>query len=169
LSQKAEVLKLRLKLASYKVRTNQINIPMSRLQIKTVASTQPELPHLPRQAANTSQRRNPLPGAATALPDVRLQTPSAYQRRAHDNRVHSSPPPYLDIPTTKRQVELNFPTKETNSTAEHNTEGCTTPLLPRQRDGLLHPPNLGSPVWNDLTSSVVKGRAADGLLSLMRQ
>jgi hypothetical protein len=34
---------------------------------------------------------------------------------------------------------------------------------------LLHPPNLGSPVWNDLTSSVVKGRAADGLLSLMRQ
>jgi hypothetical protein len=37
---------------------------------------------------------------------------------------------------------------------------------------MLNPPTLGSPIWEDrrseLTSSVVKGRAADGLLSLMR-
>jgi hypothetical protein len=51
---------------------------------------------------------------------------------------------------------------------EGETEGYTTPIFPRQRQGLLHPPNLGSPVY-DLTSSVVKGRAANGLLSLMHQ
>lgn len=53
--------------------------------------------------------------------------------------------------------------------------GVATPGLDRQREGLLNPPRLSTPLWRtgrreeELSSSGVKGRAADGLLSLMRQ
>ena len=50
---------------------------------------------------------------------------------------------------------------------------ATTPILPKQRERIRNNlPRPGSPIWGDrererdLTSSVVKGRAADGLLSL---
>lgn len=155
-----------MRLANYKVQTNQIDIPMSRLQIKTLASTSasPELPRLPPRAANTSQRRIPLPSTATALPDLRTPEDGGRRfERVRHVRIPSSPPPYLEI--TKHHVESALSTKENDVTSED----CMTPILPSQRQGLLYPPNLGSPVWNDLTSSVVKGRAADGLLSLMRQ
>ncbi|KAE9379118.1 hypothetical protein N431DRAFT_451024 [Stipitochalara longipes BDJ] len=162
--ERAEVLKLRLKLASYKVRTNQIDIPISRLQIKTLSSTSPELPRHPR-LANSSQRRIPLPATATALPDIRLQTPSAEKRRPYHARIPSSPPPYLEVTNHKS----GSPIKETDTRRAGESEGCTTPLLPRQRQGMLNPPTLGSPIWAEATSSVVKSRAACGLLELMRQ
>jgi Whi5 like len=167
--QKAEVLRLRLKLASYKVRTNQIDIPINRLQIKTLASTPPKLPYLPRTAANTSQRRIPLPSTATTVPNVQLQKPSAEKTRTLETRVTSSPPPYLHIPQRQSKASSSLIVEDRSHAGE--SEGFTTPILPRQRQDLLNPPNLGSPTWNgnDLTSSVVKGRAADGLLSLMRQ
>jgi hypothetical protein len=150
-----------LKLASYKVRTNQIDVPLSRLQIKTLSSTSPELPRLPR-VANTSQRRIPLPSSSTVLPEAQLQTPSAEKRPVHHARIASSPPPYLEI--TKHS-----PAKDGDATRGGENGGCTTPILPRQRQGMLHPPQLGSPIWNEATSSVVKSRAANGLLELMRQ
>jgi hypothetical protein len=152
-----------LKLASYKVRTNQIDIPISRLQIKTLSSTSLELPRLPRQA-NSSQRRNPL-RATVALPHIRLQTPSAEKRRPYHVRIPSSPPPYLEV--TKHQSVS--PSKEAGATRAGESENCTTPILPRQRQGMLNPPALGSPIWADVSSSVVKSRAANGLLELMRQ
>lgn len=50
---------------------------------------------------------------------------------------------------------------------EERQGGVVTPILPRQRHGLLNPPFLGEE--RELSSSVVKkGFAADGLLSLMR-
>ena len=134
---------------------------MSRLEIKT---TSPELPRLPRLLANTSQGHVTLSSTATALPDIQLQTPSAEKRRAHHVRVPSSPPPYLEIANQSAS-----PTKGTDKTRGGESGDCTTPILPRQRQGMLHPPSLGSPIWNEVTSSVVKSRAANGLLNLRRQ
>jgi hypothetical protein len=168
-SQKAEVLRLRLKLASYKVRTNQIDIPIDRLQIKTLASMSPKLPYLPRTATNASQRRIPLPSIASTIPNIQLQKPSAERMRIRDTGVPSSPPPYLHIPKRQNKGPSNLMTEDESHPGE--SEGFNTSILQGQCQGLLNPPNLGSPTWNgnDLTSSVVKGRAADGLLSLMRQ
>lgn len=107
---------MRLSLANYKVRTNQIDVPISRLQIRSSSR--------PSRIGLSSSRisRTPLP----SIPNI-----------------ETSP------------KKLNDP-------------GLSTPLLPRQRERLLNPPMLGSPEEHSLTSSVVKGRAADGLLSLMR-
>jgi len=156
------VLKLRLKLASYKVRTNQIDVPISRLQIKTLSSTTPELSRLPR-LANSSERRVSLPATATTLPHIRLQTPE--RRQPYHVRIPSSPPPYLEV--AKHQSVS--PHQETVAIRAGESESCTTPILPRQRQGILNPPALGSPIWAEVTSSVVKSRAANGLLELMRQ
>ena len=156
------MLKLRLKLASYKVRTNQIDIPISRLQIKTLSSAIPELSRLPR-LTNSSQRRVLLSAAATTLPNISVQTPE--KRRSYHVRIPSSPPPYLEV--AKHQSVS--PHKETGVTRAGESAGCSTPLLPRQRQEILNPPALGSPIWAEVTSSVVKSRAANGLLELMRQ
>jgi hypothetical protein len=160
-------MKLRLRLAGYKVRTNQIHLPLSRLEIRScISSTLPKLPPLLLVSANTSQHRRPLPSTAAAprIPNIQLQKPSAEKKLAHFIDIPSSPPsPYCD--TTVEANELISPSKEIDDTT---FEG----LLPRQRQAMLNPPSLGSPIWEDrrseLLSSVVKGRAADGLLSLMR-
>ena len=141
-------MKLRLRLAAYKVRSNQMDISISQLKIKTIP-TSPKLPTLPRPcSANTSQRRTPLP---SVIPNIKLSIPTT-EHRETDN-IPSSPPP-----------------QHANENASKK-EAFATPLLPRQRHGLLNPPTLGSPIWKDkdLTSSAVKGKAADSLLSLMRQ
>jgi hypothetical protein len=153
-------MKIRLRFASYKVRTNQIDIPLSRLQIRS-STASPRLTSLPRVASNASLHRTSIPPrtATTNIPNIELQKPFAEKKQVSAPAIPSSPPSY------KEGDRPGYPSK----TAED------TPLLPRQRRGLLNPPALGSPVWedrrsagNDLTSSVVKGRAADGLLSLMR-
>lgn len=125
-------MRLRLRLAAYKVHSNQIDIPISQLKIKT-APPSPKLPTLP-----TSSRRTPLP----SIPSIQL--PSTHL----ESDIPSSPPQE----STEKEV-------------------LSTPLLQRQRERLLNPPALGSPMWKEreLTSSAVKGKAADSLLSLMRQ
>jgi hypothetical protein len=163
-------MKLRLRLAGYKVRTNQIHLPLSRLEIRScTSSTLPKLSPLLLVLGNTSQHRTPLPSiaAAPSIPNIQLQKPSAEKQPAHITDIPSSPPsPYCD-PTVEAK-ELISPFKHIDDTT---CEGFATPLLPR-RQAILNAPTLGSPIWEDrrseLTSSVVKGRAADGLLSLMR-
>ncbi|KUJ20914.1 uncharacterized protein LY89DRAFT_778560 [Mollisia scopiformis] len=152
--QKAKEIRLRLSLANYKVRTNQIDVPISRLQIRS--STFPN-----RLGLSGASRvsRTPLPSAS--LHNISLQKPSAEKSRIFSASIPSSPPSKVRPGPTSR---LASPTKQRDSVAD----GLSTPLLPRQREGLLNPPMLGSPEERHLTSSVVKGRAADGLLSLMR-
>jgi hypothetical protein len=91
--------------------------------------------------------------------------------------------PSSPLPTYRGSSNTNNDNNNDNNPAptsplkenEDTRESFATPLLPRQRQGLLDPPVSGSPLWDDrknvrdLTSSVVKGRAADGLLSLMLQ
>jgi hypothetical protein len=165
-------MKLRLRLAGYKVRTNQIHLPLSRLEIRScTSSTLPKLPPLLLVSANTPQHRTPLPSmaAAPSVPNIQLQKPSAEKKLAQISDIPSSPPsPYCHA--TVEANELISPSKGIDDTACE--EFATPKLLPRQRQAMLNPPTLGSPIWEDrrseLTSSVVKGRAADGLLSLMR-
>jgi len=161
-------MKIRLRFASYKVRTNQIDIPLSRLQIRSSTSS-PRLPSLPRVASSASLHRTHIPPrtATTNIPNIELQKPSAEKKQVSAPAISSSPPSY------KQGDRPGSPSKSVDDTT---LEEFATPLLPRQRQGLLNSLALGSPVWedrrsagNDLTSSVVKGRAADGLLSLMRR
>ncbi|KAH7360496.1 hypothetical protein BKA65DRAFT_533786 [Rhexocercosporidium sp. MPI-PUGE-AT-0058] len=169
LRRKAREIKLRLSLASYKVRTNQIDIPISRLEIRS-SSTSSRIPPLPRCATNSSQTQDASrPSSAPQIPNINLQIPSAEKKRPQSVTIPSSPPSY---PSTLSDMKRSTsPTKVANDATR---EGFATPLLPRQRQGVLNPPSLGgSPSWedrgSDLNSSVVKGRAADGLLCLMRQ
>jgi hypothetical protein len=164
--QKARAIKLRLRLASYKVRTNQINLPMSRLQIKTTRCSFQRLP-TSRTRVNLPQHRTPLPSAASSIPNIQLQKPSAEKQRQTDI-ISSSPPPMLRVgsPPAKKNFESGSPSKEGE---EETREEFATPLLPRHRQGLLNPPNLGSPTRDELTSSVVKRGTADVLLSLKLQ
>ncbi|KAF8864242.1 hypothetical protein BDZ45DRAFT_737684 [Acephala macrosclerotiorum] len=153
---KAKEIRLRLSLANYKVRTNQIDVPISRLQIRPSA-----FPKRTRGVSGIS--RTPLP--SVSIPNINLQQPSAEKIKPAALTIPSSPPsPHLS------HIVGNAisPVKRLH---DDTRDGLSTPLLPRQRDRLLNPPSLGSPTWNrsDITSSVVKGRAADGLLSLMRQ
>lgn len=58
--QKAEILKLRLSLATYKVKTNQTDVPLDKLQIRPVPGmTQRRGPPLPSMSAHTVQRTTP--------------------------------------------------------------------------------------------------------------
>jgi len=167
--QKAREIKLRLSLASYKVRTNQIDIPISRLEIRSSTTSSRARP-LPRTTTQSSQLEQPSrPSTAPQIPELNLQRPSAEKKRPQPVAIPSSPPAYRSEPGDNGR--LTSPTKVANDATR---EGFATPLLSRQRMGVLNPPALGgSPSWedrgSDLTSSVVKGRAADGLLSLMRQ
>jgi Whi5 like len=151
--QKARELKLRLSLAQYKVQTNQIDTPMSQLQIKTTSqpaelTTVPRLANAPRSGPFSSIR-------PSKIPNLKPRAPNDEYTRSFS----SSPPPYLEL-------------ESCNEPEDRPRDCVSTPLLPRQRQSLLNPPSLGgdfedrSPA-RELTSSVVKGRAAKGLLSLM--
>ncbi|CAJ2506867.1 Uu.00g080530.m01.CDS01 [Anthostomella pinea] len=56
--QKAETLRLRLGLASYKVRTGQTDVPLERLQVKPIPGQQQAEPQLPRLPAPAPTRNN---------------------------------------------------------------------------------------------------------------
>jgi hypothetical protein len=153
--QKARALKLRLSLAKYKVETNQIDTPMSELRIKN-SSEPTELPTIPRVANQNLPRTDPFSSKRLSkFPNLKPRD----RKLEYTRSFSSSPPPYLELPSQ------NEPDDEPRASV-------STPLLPRQRQRLLDPPSLGgdfedrSPA-RELTSSVVKGRAAKGLLSLM--
>ena len=146
-------MKLRLSLAKYKVQTNQIDTPMSQLQIKSTS----ELPEIPtmRHLAHTPRHR------ALSSTSCALNSHGISNREQNQDNSPSFPPspPY---PETASQHESKLESREVIS----------TPLLRRQRQSLGNPPSSGRDVEDrsparELTSSVVKGRAANGLLSLM--
>ncbi|EKD11902.1 hypothetical protein MBM_09925 [Drepanopeziza brunnea f. sp. 'multigermtubi' MB_m1] len=170
LRQKAKEIKLRLRLASYKVRTNQIDIPISRLEVRSsgasISTTSKAPSSAITQPTKPSSQSQPVsrPSTAPTVPDISLQTPSAENKRPKAVAIPSSPPAHHST--------QNPPDKQTsskNAPASVTREFIATPVIPRQRESLLNPPALGTPTkGGDLASSMLKGRAADGLLSLMR-
>ncbi|KAH6720049.1 hypothetical protein BKA61DRAFT_730428 [Leptodontidium sp. MPI-SDFR-AT-0119] len=138
LRQKAREIKLRLSLASYKVRTNQIDIPISRLEIRS-SSTSSRIPPLPRITTQCSQTQQiSRPSTAQHIPAINLQRLSAEKTRPQPVAIPSSPP--TDRETLETSERFMSPTKVANDTTR---EGFATPLLPIQRQGVLNPPSFG--------------------------
>lgn len=140
----------------FKVETNQIGVPLSKLQLSPrIDSTSSMNP----QSSTTIQ---PKPqGPVPKLLPAPVLRPTAYSsRRFEEPQLLSSPP---------RSLETS-PVKDTSD------DVFLTPALPRRRVlnakmQMSSPPDsLGgrTPLEEDgLTSSVIKGRAAAGLLGLL--
>jgi hypothetical protein len=144
LMQRIQKMRLRLQLAAYKVQTNQIDVPMSRLEVRSTPSS----PH------NARPMQVPLPTtiARQALAATPLNTLSASQLSTEDSL------------TSPEHQPNGFVSPQKESTTSR--EGYNTPVLPRQRQSIINPPSLRSPRETDLTSSAVKGNAARDLLML---
>lgn len=154
---KAELLKLRLRVAMYKVRTNQVAVPFPELHVESDASRnstqqaiEDAVAQLRKEAQEVLAREPSQPSYPTLLPAPVLQ-PTAYSSRMiYDANLHSSPP------TSKTLNRLPM------------TIATATPLRAMWRTD--SPPTsaqrLFRPSEQELTSSVVKGRVAEGLLGL---
>jgi hypothetical protein len=131
LSQNAEALRVRLSFAMYKVRTHQINLPMSKLALP------------PRSQSTSHSHLDTRPSISECLRLDKHALPDLMPYRAGaEKHVMSSPPP---TPMGGARGEME------------------TPRLPRSRNGYLR---VEESPEKRLTSSVVKGRAAEGLLGL---
>jgi hypothetical protein len=169
--QKAEILRLRLGLAGYKLRTGQEDIPLERLQIRHGGSAsglrngdlknESQLPRLPSGAQQengddvaSSQEdssqpqpqsagtRKVLPVAEACVPEQEPQRPDQCVRGSHAmSHAHAASP------------EKNL-----------------LPRLPPMSASLMTPgrARAGGDEEDKLTSSAIKGGAANGLLSLAR-
>ena len=192
--QKTELLRIHLRLAFYKVQTNQTNKPFSRLQLPRTSS--PELPPQPPQIMQTD------PEAIVA--GARLR--ATLQQKPVLKSLNSMPVPVI-VPTaySVKQMEIpaldhpsSPPPSDRSTSAWLNQEPGTGIGTPAQMDGTRRkqshrhpstPTQLSSPPGSDsgghrdqwiqsgppagasvsgLTSSVVKGEAADSLLRLMQ-
>lgn len=155
ISQHAETLRLRLRLAHFKVQTNQTNLPLSQLRI----SRNEVLP--PRESI---LRRDDQPSLPKLLPAPVL-LPTAFSARMITHPQDLSSPPCS--PDHRAQKE--------------SPEVFRTPALPRQRASaasrqLSSPPGSAERMSKDsyededsLTSSAVRGKAAIGLLGLRQE
>jgi len=148
-------------MAMYKIRTNQTQVPLDELQVvpraahsslSTILAVQPPESH--SASPSQSQHREEANGGVLKLLPAPILRPTAYSSRKIEY-IRSSPP----------------------ASPENASENDTfaTPIAARRVQQLLNMPSMVvSPekerVENreDLTSSVVKGRAASSLLELMR-
>ncbi|KAH8595921.1 hypothetical protein B0O99DRAFT_621732 [Bisporella sp. PMI_857] len=150
-------MKLRLRLANYKVETKQINVPLAQLRLETKTSKPSNLPRF-SSSLTTGKPRTPLPDT---IPDIRIRRPSSEKAHPVTHMPSSPPPRYLEIVS--------------GSNISPRKEELVTPLLPRQREDIAgrlagESPTRKDPSGRDLTSSIVKQKtAADSLLDLMRQ
>ena len=154
----AELLKLRLRVAMYKVRTNQVYVPFTDLRIEnssrartkeTSEAVEEAVAALRREAQEVSARAlRPIPKLLPAP----LLRPTAYSSRMiYETNIPSSPP----VAASPERLPVS-------------AGGVSTPQ--REVHQLSSPPDseerLERPAEQDLTSSVVKGRVAEGLLGL---
>jgi hypothetical protein len=118
----------------YKLKTNQLDIPLSRLELLSPRIRSKSTPPRP---SNTTD--DALPNAATDS-QTGSATPKSNLRQLLDAPMPLSPSPSKKAPSITEMV---------------------TPL-PQHMQSAATPAR-----YDELTSSGVKGRAADGLLSLM--
>ncbi|KAG4031184.1 hypothetical protein MFRU_010g03090 [Monilinia fructicola] len=132
--QKSQALRLRLSLANYKVKTNQIDLPLSRLEVRPTSPTPP----LARLRTNPSYgasmgSRTPLPGAPTSndrsavIPAINLQRPSPSRGRVRvfngdrekgrnqDADIPSSPPSSRSDSLSRRDSAISCTSLGSNS------------------------------------------------------
>lgn len=154
ISRHAETLRLRLRLAHFKVQTNQTNVPLSQLRTSRDESEDPPL------STDSSFGPDDQPSLPKLLPAPVLR-PAAYSARTiAPTQIPSSPPSSVN----------NSPYKATRD------DVFRTPALPRHATHALpqqtsSPPDSqersrGRDDVSGLTSSAVRGKAAIGLLGL---
>lgn len=164
LESKVELLRLRLRIAMYKVRTRQTTLPLSRLKVLNefapVAKPAREVeadvssPELPTPSGVSNAAVKPL-----GLLPAPVLLPTAYSARFVQTSIDTLPssPPSARMSPRKGSLQV-----------------AAAPSLPVTRvssPAKAHPTPMARRVMEseeNLTSSAVKGRAADGLLELMR-
>ncbi|CAD6590761.1 MAG: hypothetical protein ASARMPREDX12_004723 [Alectoria sarmentosa] len=155
ISQHAETLRLRLRLAYFKVQTNQTNLPLSQLRISRNEA-------LPSQDSTLKQNEQPLLPKLLPAP---VLIPTAFSARMIARPQDLSSPPC----------------SPDHSAQKESPEVFRTPALPRQRvsnaqEQLSSPPGSDERISkrryeaeDNLTSSAVRGKAAIGLLGLRQE
>ena len=152
----AEMLRLRLRVAMYKVRTNQIQTPFAELQIDRGAGIPPTqeaieeaVATLKREALEVQARDQARSQTLEAVPKLLpgpLLRPTAYSSRLIYDTGYSSSPPAARLPDMLPGEDI-------------------TPQNSRVAS-LSASPGKNSVYDPELTSSVVKGKVAEGLLGL---
>ncbi|OCL10242.1 hypothetical protein AOQ84DRAFT_353638 [Glonium stellatum] len=176
----AETLRLRLRVALYKVRTNQTNIPLSELalpaespepELPTLASTsRPPVPSITISSTSPAATRTAPTTTTTAVPKLLpapILRPTAYSSRHITEPYLPSSPPASASPESTDTTPLATPIAQTRpieqlSSPPESEERGASCAQQRRRGELLVDDDA------DLASSVVTGRAASGLLELMR-
>lgn len=148
---RAELLKLRLKVAMYKIRTNQIDIPFSQLHLdepqpkSTSQAVEEAVAQLRREAQEIVAKSSCSSIKQTGRPllhNIPLLKPTSYSSRMISEPMLPSSPPIASGPQKSPDRQLK--------------SGKDTP----QRYGHARPDD------QELTSSAVRGRVAEGLLGL---
>lgn len=158
--QRAEILRLRLSLATYKVKTNQADVPLEKLQVRPVPGMTP-----PRRAT-------PLPSMTAHT--VQRATPAQYWYRSSRAQIQR-----VDVATavlTARgkvsggdedeggEVAVDKEMKDDDDDDDDDdVDDAMLPVLSTPRKGSGGP---GEDEVERLTSSGLRGGAAKGLLSL---
>ncbi|KAI0201496.1 hypothetical protein F4808DRAFT_459983 [Astrocystis sublimbata] len=161
--QKAEILRLRLGLASYKVRTNQADVPLERLQVRPL----PGKP-LRRRAATTTG----LPATSSFPPATspRSIALAAMSRSNERRQLLSSPVRKADASSSRTVLPSVSLTRRESGSSVAGTAVHTSPIRRRDWEQTLPPAYLATPQrkvggTEDL-SDTERGGAAEGLLSL---
>ena len=149
----------RLRLANYKVRTGQAHIPFVQLEARSMATRRsPPVPTLQVQ-----QPSSPPSTSQAGKPEI--------NRRAENATVHQQTPAGRTQSTTliteKSPETNNTEASEPPSTSQNaGSEELTLPPLLSSSSGMLTPRRHVTGNDEKLTSSVLRGGAANGLLRL---
>jgi len=164
----AELLRLRLRVAMYKVQTNQTKVPMSQLRLPNPPAQAKQHAHTDRVAAiearalklktQAASQGFAAPAIPRLLPAPKL-VPTAYSAKHIYQRPDVSSSPLVSPEDSPERLPLPPVGSFARSPVRrHAVNTAATPALKRvqQRED------------ENLTSSAVKGRAASSLLELMR-
>lgn len=153
---KAQFLKMRLRVAMYKIKTNQVDIPFDQLQVDdgklkgraTSQAVEEAVAQLRREAQlSMSRQAKPIP----KLMPAPVLLPTAYSSRM----IYA--PPVPSSPPASRSPERPLPAQMVG-TPQRRGRRLSSPPESAERTGRRDE--------LELTSSVVKGRVAEGLLGL---
>ncbi|KAG8161855.1 hypothetical protein KVR01_008842 [Diaporthe batatas] len=154
LKQKTEILRLRLSLANYKVKTGQIDVPLDRLQVRPVPGMTRRRTPLPSMSAHTVERSTPAQQwyrlgnerktTAETAPAAPTSLPAQPAREGEGGTRGMSPPDKQPLPRlSSASVSIVSTPRRGQRDAEEDAEEDES-----------------------LTSSALRGGAAKGLLSL---
>ncbi|CAK1355318.1 hypothetical protein CB0940_00946 [Cercospora beticola] len=140
----AELLKMRLQVAMYKVKTNQIHVPFDELRENTL-----------------SQRQREYNEAEEAVAALRAEAQAKDAQRTHAHPSSALFPAPMLQPTDYSSRTIYGPTLASSPPVSRSSR-------PNMRDSALRGFGRRTTAEEELTSSVVKGRVAAGLLDLRR-